>query len=376
MKRKTRFHFTDERPVEADGEWLSDPEELSGIAEDLLRGIEGELDWQIAPTSIWHTISERWHADFIEIIQRRDVGALAYSLRNLHALPLLKGIDQSRDETIAFQNSEERRRGFLVEMKSLLVRLAEALGVLDLEMDPRYRAPANIYLPTKGVVEGIERNLGIDLSPPRIGEGRFGLEIGDNSVITNRDIYALYLANRCREIARKNGRSLKQVRVLEVGGGMGRLAYYLHKMGFRHILLVDLPQIALIQAYFLKRSVGPSVTLGQGDVRRRDHIVISARAGALSSQPDGAFDIALNSDSMPEMGWQVARDYAQSIRRVCRGGVFLSANQESRKEIGEDGVTHAVVGQVLQETGGYERVYRYPFWLRDGYVEELYRITD
>jgi hypothetical protein len=47
---------------------------------------------------------------------------------------------------------------------------------------------------------------------------------------------------------------------------------------------------------------------------------------------------------------------------------------EARKPIGERGATHAVVAKVLEDVGGFRRLYRFPFWLRNGYVEELYAI--
>jgi hypothetical protein len=327
----------------------------------------------IDDSSIWRTISDRWHHNFIETLKRRDSNSLSAALSKLHDLPLLKGIDQSESESRRFRDSPEARWRFLVDSKSLLCRLTEALGILELEVDPRYRAPENIYLPVREVVEGIQEGLGFDITPPAVGHGRFGLRVGPNSVMTNRDLYALYLAVRCRDIAAESGIG-KGARILEIGGGMGRLAYYLHRLGHENVSLLDLPQISLVQAYFLRRSLGSAVRYGiEAKVGAGGAQVFSGGLAALEAHPPGSFDIVVNSDSMPEMGWSTARSYAAAVSRRCKGS-FLSVNQEARKPIGERGATHAVVAKVLEDVGGFRRLYRFPFWLRNGYVEELYAI--
>jgi len=375
VQRRPTFHFVDERSVEVEGHWLRDDADLGSLAGELLQGIRGDMDWSVAEGSIWHTICERWHRGFISLLTERDVSGLAQALAGMHQLPLLKGIDQSRDESARYREDEAQRSHFLLEVKSLLVRLAEALGLLGLEVDPRYGPLRNIYLPVGEIVGRLEEHLGIEIAPPAVGNGRFGLRVGHNAVLTNRDLYALYLASRCRQLAARWRRPPEAVRILEIGGGMGRLALYLRRMGFRHVTLIDLPQISLVQAYFLRRSVGGSVTFGRGAVAGGDGVQVVTQMAALAAAPDRRFDIVVNADSMPEMGWSVATEYVRSIRRTCRG-VFLSANQESRKQISHEGSTHAVVAEIVREVGGFERAYRFPFWLRRGYVEELYEVID
>jgi len=66
-------------------------------------------------------------------------------------------------------------------------------------------------------------------------------------------------------------------------------------------------------------------------------------------------------------------EYLRWIRRVCHGSL-MSINQESKPPYGE-GLAHVSVPELTGEVGGYELAYRFPHWLRAGYVVELYRIA-
>jgi hypothetical protein len=74
---------------------------------------------------------------------------------------------------------------------------------------------------------------------------------------------------------------------------------------------------------------------------------------------------------MPEMDHATVDQYVRWIRRVC-DGLFLTINHESRPPCGEN-LRHVNVAEVVGEVGGFELVDRYPYWLRGGYVVELYR---
>ena len=54
-------------------------------------------------------------------------------------------------------------------------------------------------------------------------------------------------------------------------------------------------------------------------------------------------------------------------------GLFLSINQEAQARNTGDQV-QSVVSDLVTRNGGFNRSYRFPHWMRAGYVEELYRI--
>ena len=66
-------------------------------------------------------------------------------------------------------------------------------------------------------------------------------------------------------------------------------------------------------------------------------------------------------------------DYLIKIREISRQ-YFLSINHESRPPGADDSFTQINVQQLVDEVGGYKRLTRDPYWLRRGYVMELYEI--
>jgi len=131
VNHKPTYHFADDRAIEAEGLWLEDDQDLKPLAAELLDLLPCQVDWLIDDSSIWRTISDRWHHNFVETLKRRDSNSLSAALSKLHDLPLLKGIDQSESESRRFRDSPEARWRFLVDSKSLLCRLTEALGILE-----------------------------------------------------------------------------------------------------------------------------------------------------------------------------------------------------------------------------------------------------
>jgi len=83
------------------------------------------------------------------------------------------------------------------------------------------------------------------------------------------------------------------------------------------------------------------------------------------------FDLVLNQDSFPEIHAHIVRDYLTEIVKISRS--FLSINHESCPP-GVAGVHQIRVQDIIEKVGGYQRLWRVPYWLRRGYVMELYKI--
>ena len=321
--------------------------------------------------TVWHVIAQRHHTELVRLLKSEDVEGLSRFFGDIHRTGALKGIDQDEDLSKKIESSPEERDRLLLIFKDLLVRLAEAIGCLPLEI-PGYRDRCeNLYLDTDEVVKQIEERLEIDISPPAVTAGRFGLSTSTGAVFTNRDTYALYCAFRLKELTEGNDNP----RVCEIGGGMGRVAYYANRLGIKNYTLIDLPQISAVQGFWLSRALDDRVLFhGEEPDRKEDHFDgIVVLPSWCFPEIDVEFDVVLNTDSMPEMGWSIAPEYADMIKEKGKP-TFLSINQEARKQMVPGGPSHAVVADVIRKSGGYERLNRFPFWLRKGYVEELYRV--
>mgnify|MGYP006157404773 CR=1 FL=1 len=77
---------------------------------------------------------------------------------------------------------------------------------------------------------------------------------------------------------------------------------------------------------------------------------------------------------MAEWSHNVTVGYLRHIRRFAKK--FLHINQEAQQF---DPITkwkQGVVFDCIGEVSGYEQIYRFPYWMMEGYVEELYDIKD
>jgi hypothetical protein len=88
---------------------------------------------------------------------------------------------------------------------------------------------------------------------------------------------------------------------------------------------------------------------------------------------DDSFDLVLNQDPLPEMSHEAATGYVQATVGKSRM-FFLSINHEAEPVMTSQGTRQNVVRDCVETVKGYTCVYWFPFWLRRGYVEELFAV--
>jgi putative sugar O-methyltransferase len=145
-------------------------------------------------------------------------------------------------------------------------------------------------------------------------------------------------------------------RIIEIGAGLGRTAFYVRQFGIRDITIIDLPLSAVAQAYFLGRTLGPDAISLFGE--HRSGIRILPPAAFLDAADQ--YDLVVNVDAPTEMSSQTARAYCQAIK--SRADAFLSINHEANS---------FTVGEITA-SAGMRAANRAPYWLRRGYVEEVF----
>jgi putative sugar O-methyltransferase len=147
--------------------------------------------------------------------------------------------------------------------------------------------------------------------------------------------------------------------VLEIGAGLGRTAYFAQQFGLRDYTIIDLPMTNVAQGYFLGR------TLGQETVS----LYLEDRPGVRILPPSAfleatdRYDLVVNVDSLTEMAPDTARAYCRAIK--ARAGTFLSINHEHNR---------FTVGDLCAELGMVADS-RTPYWLRRGYVDEVFSMA-
>lgn len=250
-----------------------------------------------------------------------------------------------------------------------LVCLGEALGVLSVESPEQGiggKWGKNIQLAPSEIVDAIETQLGIHIVPPEGPVHVAGLDVR-GGLLHYRHINALYLATRIREVA------APEDRICEFGGGLGLAAFYLNRMGRKDVTVFDLPIVNILSGYFLIGTLGQEAVSLEGEQPRRDATKLRANWNC-ADEIDGAFRVAANQDSFPEVNRRIFDEYVRQIKRIS-SDFFLSINHEGEQPIA-GGARHLHVSRLLNADPSFRRIYRSPYWLRRGYVEELYRIEN
>jgi hypothetical protein len=136
-----------------------------------------------------------------------------------------------------------------------LLRAAEIMGALPYEHIDGGGPDGNIVsygsMPTDEIIDAIDRHLGVSLKFPNPFPDEYGIQTS-RGIVSCHVPHAIYHAWRIREFVK----SKNNPRVLEIGGGLGRAAYYAWQLGIKDYTIIDLPLTDVSQAYFLMRTLG------------------------------------------------------------------------------------------------------------------------
>jgi hypothetical protein len=335
-------------PAKAIGELSSNPKLVERLLAAYRRTFKKEHYG-----SMWGTIFEQNHLAIHQVFMAGTAAAAEQILRDPASTELHHGFDTTVAEfTKRLMASEATARGLAKACKMKLVTLGDALGVTALDNPEAYCAhPEPTPAPeTDELLERIERALGFRIDFPNPFPNEFGLAT-KRGIAGYRAINALYQAHRIKTLVAP----IRNPRILEIGGGTGRTAYYAHKLGLKNYWIVDLPFTAISQGYFLGRTLGPDSVAADGEPETADAVKLYAPETFFARKE--RYDLIINVDSLTEMGRETASAYWKAIR--SRAGRFLSINHESNE-------------YTVRQVAGLAPETRYPYWMRRGYAEELY----
>jgi SAM-dependent methyltransferase len=203
----------------------------------------------------------------------------------------------------------------------------------------------------------VEQALGFAIRPPAPYPNYYGLDTA-SGILGERVLNALYCAHRIQQLTQ----GIAQPRVLEIGPGLGRLAHYAYLAGLTDYRLVDVPFTSLSHGHFLATALGGNrvVLDGEAESLSPNRIkIINSESFFYEALP--TFDLVVSVDSLTELGQPLAERYFTHIAPRCR--IFLSINH---------GVNEFRVTDVHRRTRVFSRSRRHPYWIRHGYVEELF----
>jgi hypothetical protein len=195
--------------------------------------------------------------------------------------------------------------------------------------------------------------LGSSLQFPNPFAGEVGLATS-RGVASYRAVQSIFQAWRIAELV--GGQP--GARVLEIGAGLGRTAYYATQFGVSDYTIIDIPLSNVAQAAFLGRALGTDAIRLFGEDGSGVRIV----PPPVFLEGDDTYDLVVNVDSLTELAPDVARSYAEAIK--ARAALFLSINHEHQA---------FTVREVFNQIG-LTAASRSPYWMRRGYVEEVFPV--
>jgi hypothetical protein len=302
--------------------------------------------------SMWSTITS-WRSNIHEALLGDDRSAMGELLANPMRTKLYWGVSAIYEGVPRRVEWFERHA---VRTLGALVQLAVSIGGLR-ESNPE---GGTTYLsgkapdrpPVEDILAKIDAFIGHSIDFPNPFAGESGLATS-RGVASFRAIDAIYQALQLKQMAS----ALITPRFLEIGAGMGLTAYYAKRFGVRTYTIVDLPLALIGQAVFLGLVLGDDLIWFQGekgDGEGKLRLLTPPQFHA-TAEP---FQIVLNADSMPEMDPLHVEEYFARMQRDR--AQFLSINHEANEHTVHD----------LAPAGS--QVYRHPYPLRAGYVEEMF----
>jgi len=291
------------------------------------------------------------HSAFVE--SRQEV--IVDILRNPANYNLFYGFENMSRDLLQNKRLEDILEPELA-MDSLL-SLCEAVGIIPFSNPESLRIGRAIDPET--AVGLLDQEFGFTLDFPNPFAGEYGIKI-KRGIISYRAIQAIYQAWKIANITK----DIPDPCILEIGGGLGRTAYYCRKFGIYDYTIVDIPISSLAQGNFLGRVLPEGdVTLMKEQVDpvvQKDTIKLIYPDVFFSSQKK--YDLIVNVDSLTELDIVIAKQYLEKISEA--GTCFFSINHE---------INSFSINSIWKEVPTLKKLYRNLNWVRRGYVEEFFK---
>ena len=292
-------------------------------------------------SEIWDSITSN-HSEVINYLMTRDLDNLHIYMKDMFKKPITNGTAQGdRYYNILTENIDDIRQNTAFAIYDKLLCLMEATGLIP-AFSPEEFQKKNDFLRFYAVsldkyIDMLEYNNDeCDLSAPKYQGSHFGLQTEQHGLYSDRDIMSLGVAIRIAE----RYWDRKNISIIDIGTGVGHLPYYLYKLGFKNISVIETPTVAISAMYFL-------------DTNLEDHKIKFISPNDF----DGKCDLVINLDGISSYGLESAKYYIDKINKNSKH--FLSINRE-------------IDAFRVCDLTTLNRVSRVPFWFRRGYVEEDY----
>lgn len=297
--------------------------------------------------SVHETLLAGRHQSVTDLLRNPDKSYLFYGFEDIslpHPLPTPDAKPAPPNAALEYYSQ--------YFMYDCLVRFAEAVAAKPMDYPAEMPERHPPLLAVDDLVDRIERRVG-PLQFPTFYPGEGGLKCS-RGIIGYRALQALLQAHLVKSLL-PQGASRS---VVEIGAGLGRTAYFAQQLTRTTYTIVDLPLTGAAQAYFLGRSLGPDRISLLGESHAADVRIVPPSTFFESSQ---TYDLSLNVDSFTEMTPELTMRYMTALSD--RSPALLSINHEFNSFSMRD----------IYDRHPEWKVERTPYWLRQGYAQEVIR---
>lgn len=305
--------------------------------------------------SMWQMFFDQYHKKIHEVFQSGQLDQATYVLRNPGANDLFSGIDYLRKADLPKFDSYEFSMNETLTSFDRLIRLGEAIGAIKLDnpVPPK-------YWDAQFVIDKLEKFLGFTLNFPNPYSDEVGVWTS-RGVVSYRAPQALYQAWLIKNLVK----DIPNPKILEIGAGLGRTAYYARMFGIEDYTIIDIPMTATASSYFLGRTLGEEQILLLGEsCENPDKRIKILTPDSFIGQFDETYDLIINVDSLTEMDFSVAKAYVNTIEKTT--SIFVSINHE---------VNPFTAREILIKSQFLKECTRNNYWMRSGYCEEIFKFN-
>ena len=232
-----------------------------------------------------------------------------------------------------------------------LLSFSEFLGIRNI-YNPEQDKISVYKIDIESLLKKIEKKIKIKLYFQNVFPGESGI-LTSRGIINEKEIQALYAAYKISKTINTNQN------VLEIGGGLGRTAYYCNLFGIKDYTIVDIPITFLAQGNYLGRVVSEKEIIFENELKKKylkNKIKLITPEFFLKSKTK--YSLVLNCDSLTEINYDLASNY---MKKISKSKYFLSINHERNS---------FNVSKLIEESN-FKKYSRNLYWLRKGYIEEF-----
>lgn len=305
--------------------------------------------------SCWQVIFDVHQAPVHKVFLKRSLADSAAILRNPGCCDMFYGIDNLMSLSLnQFAAHPKSADDYVAICLDRLVRFAEAIGAIRL-FNPENVSPAAWR--ADDVIHRIEQKLECSISFPNPYPNEYGV-ITPRGIACVQAIQGLYQAWRMKQLLQ----GIEHPRVLEIGAGVGRTAYYARMFGIEDYTIIDIPFTSTCSGYFLGRTLGEDQILLFGETSQNAGNLVKILPPSAFFDSNEHYDLIINVDSLTEIDPSIALAYWNHIAKSTN--LFVSINHE---------INPFTVNELILKSAHKVEAIRYPYWMRKGYVEEIIR---